>query len=78
MLDSSSATIPFLMVQPEIDVTGKSGNTLRRLKARVKFSSDVDLPEYVAEANGGDDGMICKAFTVNNTQIFDSTECPLP
>lgn len=62
------SAVEFAMVQPEVDATGKSGDTLRRLKARVKFTSDVALPEYVVEAIDPIDpakGTICKSFTVS-------------
>ncbi len=81
LLDASDAPIEFMMVQPEIDVTGKSGDTLRRLKARVKFAPNISVPEYVVESNGTDpgSGTICKAFGVNASGISGpGGACPLP
>lgn len=81
LLDTADAPVEFTMVQPEIDVTGKSGDTLRRLKARVKFTPNIRIPEYVVEANGTDpgSGTICKAFGVNASGISDpGGGCPLP
>ena len=76
--DNGSTPVPLKMVQPEIDSTGRSGNTLRRLKARVRFTSDVYIPEFVAEANGqGGKGKICKDFSVSASTLNESSTCPL-
>jgi len=82
MLDASDTALTYEMVQPEIDVTGKSGNTLRRLKARVKFTPDTTSLEYVVEAKGdGSDGNICKAFQVGaaaGSIAGEPANCQLP
>ncbi len=81
MQDPVGGAVKFSMVQPEIDSTGKSGSTLRRIKARVKLINDAYLPEYTAEAFGdGGDGKICKAFSVSSATIIDDPtgQCILP
>jgi Tfp pilus assembly protein PilX len=61
-------------VQPIVDVTGKSGDTFRRIQARVGFSPTVDLPEYVAESTGdGTSKGICKDMLIASDGHVSST-----
>ncbi|MGB3008805.1 MAG: hypothetical protein WBB33_00425 [Candidatus Saccharimonadales bacterium] len=80
IMKNGADTSKFSMVQPEIDSTGKSGDTFRRLKARVKFANDAYVPEYTAEAYGtGGQGKICKAFSVTSaTMVQSDPTCLLP
>lgn len=65
MLDGANIPVKFDGVQPIIDVTGKSGDTFRRIQARVGFSPTVALPEYVAESTGdGSSKGICKDVNI--------------
>ncbi|MGE5312869.1 MAG: hypothetical protein ACM3MA_02590 [Acidobacteriota bacterium] len=75
MKDALGNDVLFDNVQPSIDSTGKTGNTFRRLKARVSYTSNVDIPEYVAEAFGSDPGTgdICKNMKISGTVITGST-----
>ena len=76
MKDSSSNTVQFNGIQPVIDSTGKTGDTFRRIRARVSFASHVSLPEYVVEALGDPavpgSGDLCKNMTINGISVTSS------
>ncbi|NCU30248.1 hypothetical protein EOL73_02095 [Candidatus Saccharibacteria bacterium] len=74
MIDPGLGVIKFDGVQPIVDATGKSGDTFRRIQARVGFSPRVDLPEFVAESTSVDISKgICKDVTIASGGGVSST-----
>lgn len=71
MIDSTGSVVRFDGIQPTIDATGKSGDTFRRLRARVSFTAHVDLPENLVEAGSSDPGAgnICKNVKVSGSSV---------
>lgn len=71
IMKNGSDTVRFDGVQPTIDATGKSGDTFRRLRARVSFTAQVDLPENLVEAGSGDPGSgnVCKNVKVTGSNV---------
>lgn len=72
LLDAANTPQQFDGVQSIVDATGKSGDTYRRLRARVSFAPDIKIPEYTAESTGlnGGAGTICKDVLVNDGALL--------
>jgi Tfp pilus assembly protein PilX len=70
---SSGTVVKFNNVQPEIDVTGRTNDVFRRVKARVQFNAAAYMPNYAIQSGQ----TVCKNMLVTDAQITSSDNvCP--
>jgi Tfp pilus assembly protein PilX len=72
-LTKSGVPVKFDNVQPEIDVTGRTNDVFRRVKARVQFNAASYMPNYAVESGQ----TICKNMLVTDTAASSTdNNCP--
>lgn len=59
-------------VQPWIDVTGRTNDVYRRVRAQVSYGADPILPRHVIDSAAS----ICKLMTVTNSATTTTMNCP--
>ena len=72
-LTKSGVPVKFNNVQPEIDVTGRTNDVFRRVKARVQFNAASYMPNYAMESGQ----TICKNMLVTDDAVSSAdNNCP--
>lgn len=59
-------------VQPWIDVTGRTNDVYRRVRAQVSYGADPVLPRHVIDSAAS----ICKLMTITNAAATTTMNCP--
>ena len=70
-LDSSSNSVLFNNVQPWIDVTGRTNDVFKRVRAQVSYTQSTGLPRYSVDSAAP----VCKDMTVTNDAASSTYNC---
>lgn len=70
-LDSGGAVVELDNVQPWIDVTGRTSDVFKRVRAEVSYQPTVPLPSYALDSAAP----ICKKLTVTDSAASSSYDC---